>query len=171
LTHFDGKTPGVVSQIRHLWQSTRYIGLIERDRTSTLMTRRWIIGLLLILHGFLHLFWFLTSWDLIDVPGISRTPTILDDDIPIGVIRDLGALWLLGLVAFSIAGYGAIVNYRWWKGVAFGSAIVSFIVTIFWIHEAWPGLFFNGIIVTLIARSWYQTEHNNRLSESARASK
>jgi hypothetical protein len=107
------------------------------------MPQRWIVGPLLVAHGLLHLFGFLTSWDIIDVPGISRTPTIFTDDLPTGVTRDIGALWLLGMVAFSIAGYGAIKSYPWWKGVAFGSAIVSFLTNLLRIHEAWPGSVLN----------------------------
>jgi hypothetical protein len=129
------------------------------------MPLRWVIGLLLILHGCLHLLWFLTSWDLVELDWISRTPTILPDGLPIGVLRDLGALWLLGLIAFGVAGYGAITERRWWKSVAFASASVSLIATLFWIHEAWAGLFLNGAIIALIARSWYMHPANHRYPE------
>jgi hypothetical protein len=130
------------------------------------MSQRWIIGLLLITHGLAHLFGFLTSWDLIDVPGISRTPTMFTDELPIGVLRDIGALWLLGLGSFSVAGYGAIQGKRWWKSVAFVSAIVSFIATIFWIHEAWPGTIINAVIVLLIARTWRHDHNSTGLSST-----
>ena len=119
------------------------------------MTVRRFVGPLLILHGFLHLLGFLTSWDLIDPEGFSRTPTILPEDLPTGVIRDIGALWLLGLLAFGLAGYSAIRDYRWWKSLTFGSAVVSLIASIFWIHEAWTLTIVNIIIIALIVRSWY----------------
>ena len=119
------------------------------------MSRRWLICVLLIAHGFLHLFGFLTSWDIVDIEAVSRTPTILPDDLPIGVIRDIGALWLLGLFAFTLSGFAVVRGYHWWKGLAFGSAIVSLVATIFWIHDAWPGLFLNMLIIVMIARSWW----------------
>jgi hypothetical protein len=129
------------------------------------MRYRWLIGILLIGHGLLHLFGFLTSWDLVEIEAVSRTPTILADDLPVGVIRDIGALWLLGLFAFALSGVGVIRGYRWWKGLAFGSAAISLIATIFWIHETWPGLILNLIIIVLIARTWWHAEHPGRTSE------
>ena len=123
------------------------------------MLRRQVIAVLLVLHGLIHLFGFLTSWNIIDVPGISRTPTVFPDEVPIGVIRDLGALWLLGLAAFFLAAYAVLRDHHWWKGVAFGSAVVSLLATLFWIHEAWPGLILNAVIIALIARSWWRAHH------------
>jgi hypothetical protein len=129
------------------------------------VNRRVVIGVLLVLHGVIHLLGFLTSWDLIDVPGLSRTPTIFADDPPVGVLRDLGLLWLLGFVAFPVAGYAVIQGLHWWEGLTFLSAIVSFVATIFWIHEAWVGTLLNGMIIVLIARDWWQ--HQNHYSSHA----
>jgi membrane glycosyltransferase len=133
------------------------LGVLERH---LFVSRRWVIGILLILHGLIHLLGFLTSWDLVEVPGLSRTPTIFTDDPPVGVLRDLGILWLAGLIAFSLAGYAVIRGLRWWEGLTFVSAIVSFIATLFWIHEAWFGTILNGLIILLIARDWWQ-QHND----------
>ena len=96
---------------------------------------------------------------MIDAPALSRTPTVFTDDVPIGVLRDLGALWLLGMLAFTVAGFAAIQGLRWWESLTFVSAIVSLIATIFWIHEAWPGTLVNGLIIGLIARDWWRN-HN-----------
>jgi hypothetical protein len=118
------------------------------------MHRNWLVGTLLGLHGFLHLFGFMTSWDLIEIDVVSRTPTILPEDLPEGVLRDLGALWLLGAIAFWISSYAVIQAKHWWKGLTFVSAVVSMIATVFWIHEAWPGLILNLVILGLIAGTW-----------------
>jgi hypothetical protein len=127
---------------------------------------RMIAGLLLIAHGALHLFGFLTAWDLIEIDAVSRTPTVLTDDIPDGVVRDMGALWLLGAIAFAISGYALIQAYTWWKGLAFGSAVLSLIATLFWIHDTWPGLFLNLLIIILIARTWGQPRSDEDRAES-----
>jgi hypothetical protein len=126
------------------------------------MQRNWLIGVLLWAHGLLHLFGFLTSWDLIEMDVFSRTPTVLPDDLPVGVLRDLGALWLLGAIAFWISGYAVVLQKRWWKGLTFGSAILSTIATLFWIHEAWPGLILNLIIFGLIIGTWRNDPHPER---------
>jgi hypothetical protein len=130
------------------------------------LRRRLIIGLLLIIYGLAHLLGFLTSWDLIEVPGLSRIPTVFADDPPVGVLRDLGLLWLLGTIAFTIAGYAVIQGFRWWEGLTFVSAIVSLVATLFWIHEAWFGMLLNGVIIVLIARNWWQHHNDNYGSQT-----
>ncbi len=127
------------------------------------MQQKWPVGILLAAYGFLHLFGFFTSWDVIETSAISRTPTVLPDGLPVGVLRDLGALWLLGAIAFWISGYAVIQDKHWWKGVTFGSAILSMVVTIFWVHEAWPGLILNLLIIVLVVGSWRHNGHNQHL--------
>jgi hypothetical protein len=114
------------------------------------------LGIILTLYGILHLFGFLTAWNLIEIDALSRTPTLLGTDPPIGVLRDLGVLWLAGTGMFGAAGFGAYTGRRWWKGVAFAGALTSMVCIVLWFHEVWAGIVINLIILGFLVADWYQ---------------
>jgi hypothetical protein len=125
-----------------------------------------IVGILMVGYGILHLLGFLTAWDLVEIDVLSRTPTVLPDELHIGVVRDLGLLWLAGMTLFGIAGYGAYTARRWWKGVAFAGAITSLICTILWVHEAWPGILVNLVILGILISDWYRAGPETRFDSA-----
>ena len=115
-----------------------------------------IFGIFLILHGLVHLLWFVVPWQLTEVDGLPYTTTIIAGRIDLGGngIRFVGFLWILGTIAFVVAGIGLLLSASWWWPVTVGAAIYSlFLCLLGWSESKWGALIDAIIVAVLIIGS------------------
>ena len=90
---------------------------------------RFLIGLFIVLHGLVHLWYFTLSQKLVEFkPEMGWTgkswmfTNILGDP----TTRMLaGVLYVLAAIAFVVSGAGILLRAEWWRPVLVGAAIFS----------------------------------------------
>lgn len=67
-----------------------------------------IIGIFFILHGLVHLLWFVVPWRITTVDGLPYSTRVLGQRFDVGDtgIRMVGLLWLAATLGWVIAGGG-----------------------------------------------------------------
>lgn len=111
-----------------------------------------IFGIFLILHGLVHLLWFVVPWQITEVDGLPYSTTIIAGRIDLGGsgIRFVGLLWILGTIAFVAAGIGLLLSAPWWWALTIGAAIYSlFLCLLGWSESKW-GALINVIISAVL---------------------
>jgi hypothetical protein len=98
---------------------------------------RFLIGLFIILHGLVHLWYFTLSQRLVVFKpemGWTGKSWILSSLLGDSTTRLLaGALFVLVAIVFVISGVGLFVGAEWWRTALISSAIFSCaIILIFW---------------------------------------
>lgn len=108
---------------------------------------RWSIGLLLLLHGFIHLLGPVEIWNLADIEALSGRPSI---GLSRSVTELLAGVWLLAFLALVGAGIGLLTRRAWWAGWAVVGAIISQIAILIWWGEAATGTVPNLIVIAAV---------------------
>jgi hypothetical protein len=116
------------------------------------MVLRYVIAVLLALHGLIHTLGFAATWQLGQITAIPSTPTF-----PSGLLagsalpRLLGVLWLLLALAFIGAAVGLATTAAWWRGLLFLAAVVSLALCVAWWNDAKFGFVIDIIILLGVA--------------------
>lgn len=76
---------------------------------------RYLLAVLLTVHGLAHLVGFVVPWKLVKLPEAPYRTTLLAGRIEVGVagIRAMGLTWLLAAVAFFVVAVGLILGAPW----------------------------------------------------------
>jgi len=127
---------------------------------------KYLVGLFLILHGLVHLWYVTLSRGLVEFQsemGWTGRSWLLSPFLSEGTTSLLAsALYVLATVGFVLGGVGYLAELGWWPSVVVGSAVVSTIViALFWdgswemvVQKGLIGLLINvAIIGLLLARS------------------
>lgn len=106
---------------------------------------------LLAVHGLIHAMGFAGAWGLAEFQGASRVPTNFlharpDDPI----VRVLGLIWLVALVAFLVAASLLFVDSALWRPVAVGAVIVSMVPVALWWQNAPMGAVANVLVLVAV---------------------
>jgi hypothetical protein len=109
---------------------------------------RVILALFLILHGLVHLLWFIVPWHLMTVEGLPYSTKIVAGRLDIGDsgIRFVGLLWALATLAFIVAGVGLLFSTSWWFVITVGATLFSLCLSVL----AWPDSRWSALIDILI---------------------
>jgi predicted anti-sigma-YlaC factor YlaD len=109
-----------------------------------------IFALLLLMHGFAHLVGFAGPWGLAN--GIPGQSTLLAGRVSTGttVMRVIGALWLGGSLAFTLAAVGVLRHASWWPSFTFGAAVASLILCILNLPQSKIGIPVNIAIILAV---------------------
>jgi hypothetical protein len=85
------------------------------------------------------------------------SPTLLaglDPDGPL--MRLMGVLWLVPVVAFLAAAAGLALDAPWWRMLVVPAAITSLLLCVIWWNDAKVGAAVDlAILVGLLATSWF----------------
>ena len=109
-----------------------------------------IIGLLAV-HGLIHAMGFVGAWGLAEFQGASRVPTnfiTARPDDPI--VRVLGLVWLLALVAFLVVAYLLLIDSPAWRPAAVAAVLVSMIPIALWWQNAPMGAVANALVLVAV---------------------
>jgi hypothetical protein len=126
-----------------------------------------LIGIFIILHGLVHLWYFTLSRRLVEFKpemGWSGRSWILTNPLGDSTTRTLaGALYVLAAIIFAISGIGILIHTEWWRPVLTSAAVFSSaVIILFWdgglqriVEKGLLGLFINVmILVALLLLKW-----------------
>lgn len=117
-----------------------------------------IIGVFFVLHGLVHLLWFVVPWQVTTVDGLPYATTILAGRLDVGRagIRIVGLLWLAVTVVWLAAGLALVFAAPWWPGLAAAAAIFSAALCVLGLPDAKYGLAIDLaiLLVLLLNRSF-----------------
>lgn len=111
-----------------------------------------VIGIFFILHGLVHLLWFVVPWRITTVDGLPYVTTVLAGRIDVGRtgIRVVGLLWLLAAIGWVIAGIGVLLLAPWWQPVTVAVALFAAALCILGLPIAKYGLLTNLAVVGFV---------------------
>lgn len=106
---------------------------------------------LLAIHGLIHAMGFAGAWGLAEFQGSSPVPTNLLKAQPHdGLVRILGTVWLLAMLAFLVAAVLLATNNASWRPTAAVAAAVSMVLVVLWWRDAPLGALANALVVTAV---------------------
>jgi hypothetical protein len=129
-----------------------YLHAVGDNGTRSERGMRFLLALLMALHGLAHGVGFVVTWRLTDFQDMPHDTTLLSGTVDVGEtgIRVVGVLWLIVGLAFVAAAAGAVVNAPWWPTMTVVTAVSSLPLSI----AAWPesriGVAVNLLLLVLI---------------------
>jgi hypothetical protein len=115
---------------------------------------RWLLVILLVLHGLVHLMGTIGAWGIAPVQAQTGAPILPLAGFALTV---LGFVWLaacLGLLASAVL---LAFKRDAWAPVALAGVVLSQLAIVFWWTNAWRGTFANLLILAAIV--WQLTMH------------
>lgn len=114
---------------------------------------RFLLAILMAVHGVAHGVGFVVTWRLTEFQDMPHDTTLLSGTIDVGEmgIRVVGVLWLIAGLAFLAAGVAALLNVSWWPTLTVAAAICSLPLSIAGWPESRIGVVVNGLLLALIA--------------------
>lgn len=112
-----------------------------------------VAAVVLALHGLIHLIGFVTPWRIAALQGFTYRTTALNGALEIGDpgVRLIGLVWLGLAIGFVAAGYGIWRGEPWALALTVILAIVSLVVCILGLPEAFAGIAINIVILGAVA--------------------
>jgi hypothetical protein len=113
---------------------------------------RYLLALVLIMHGIGHVMGFTAAWMPSIEVGFTDAPSILWSGATVesAVGKTFGLLWLVALIASVGAGFGLLFGYEWWRALAIASAFISLIAIVPWLNTVPSGARFGAVLVDLL---------------------
>ena len=124
---------------------------------------RWLVIVLLVLHGLIHLIGAPASWGG-GITGLTAVPLI---PLAGAALRLAGVGWLLATLLLLVAALGLAFRRGWWPVVAFVGVVVSQVLIVCWWRDARFGTVPN--LVILAAAIWFAMPDWRRASSAAGA--
>ena len=128
---------------------------------------RFFIGLFIVLHDLVHLWYFSLSQRLVEFQpemGWSGRSWILSNLLGDSTTRSLaGVLYVLATIAVVVSGIGIFIQAEWWRPMLLASAVFSsVIILLLWdgstqllVQKGLIGLIINVVIlITLLLLKW-----------------
>lgn len=105
---------------------------------------RWFLGVVMFLHGLIHLLGAVNEMGLAKIEGFSGNALFL---IPQNMHPIFGVFWFIAVVAFLMAAFGLVTDRQWWRAVTIGAIILSQILILIWWPDAKWGTMVNVLII------------------------
>ncbi|EWM10231.1 hypothetical protein [Kutzneria sp. 744] len=113
---------------------------------------RWLIAVLLVLHGLVHLLGFVVPWKLATVTGFPhRTDVLSGVDVGETGARLIGVLWLIAGLGFMAGGATLALGATWWWVVVLCAGVLSLALAALWWQQAYAGLVIDVVAVIGVA--------------------
>lgn len=127
--------------------------VIGETRPSIGRLVRWVVGLLLVFHGLIHLLGPVEIWAIADLEELTGQPVI---DLGQSVTNVLAGAWLIAFIALVGGGIGILIRRTWWRVWAVVGAVISQVVIFIWWDDAATGTIPNLIVIAAVAfsRRW-----------------
>jgi hypothetical protein len=113
---------------------------------------RTVLGVLIALHGLVHLIGFLVPWRLLVLPEIPYATTAVWGALELGAVgaRLLGVGWLLGALVFLLAALGVVSSAPWAVPMTAVAACFSALLCLAGAPAALAGLVLDLLILLAI---------------------
>lgn len=113
---------------------------------------RFIVGLVLIVHGFAHTVGFVVPWKIASLDGAPYKTTVLGGRLDLGHtgIRIVGILWLLAALAFFGAGALVIGRFEVWQLFTLVTTVFSLLLCFLGLPDSRLGIPINVVILIFI---------------------
>lgn len=122
-------------------------------RRSTWKTvRRWLGAAVFGVHGLIHLLSYLAVWSLVELSGLSNTPSLYLTGRPVTdpLVRGFATVWLVAGLLFVGAAVVTAKQGSWPRGLSALAASLSLVPTLLWWMDAGWG-FFVSLSILLVA--------------------
>lgn len=124
--------------------------MLTKTRRTTGTLSRWIVGILLIGHGLIHILGLLEVWGITDIEELTGQPSI---DIGQTTADVVAAEWLVAFLVLLAAGIGVLMRRSWWRTWAIAGVVVSQAAIVVWWADAATGTIPNLLVVAAIVFS------------------
>ncbi|HZA41749.1 MAG TPA: hypothetical protein VFA00_14120 [Actinomycetota bacterium] len=106
---------------------------------------------LLAVHGLIHAIGLAGTWGWAEFQGASQTPTNIITARPEDpIVRVLGTVWLLALIAFLVAAVLLLGDSAAWRPAALAAVAVSMVPIALWWENAPMGAVANALVVATV---------------------
>ena len=111
---------------------------------------RWVVGLLLVFHGLIHLLGPVEIWAIADLEELTGQPVI---DLGQWMTNVLAGAWLIAFILLVGAGIGILIRRTWWMVWAVVGVAISQVVIFIWWDDAATGTIPNLLVIAAVALS------------------
>lgn len=105
---------------------------------------KWVLAVLMLLHGLIHLMGGVNELGWAKVSGLSGKTLFI---LPVPWHTFLGAAWLAVVLLFAISAIGVITGQAWWRTLAIVTALMSQVLILIWWPDAKAGTVANILVV------------------------
>lgn len=106
---------------------------------------KWLLILIVIFHGLIHLMGGVNELGLAEVKGLTGKTLF---SLPNSLQPLFGVLWFITVILFLIAAVGLMTNNSWWKSLAFVAVGLSQLLIVIWWPDAKWGTLANILILS-----------------------
>ncbi|WP_100488499.1 hypothetical protein [Sporolactobacillus pectinivorans] len=107
----------------------------------------WVIAVIMLLHGLIHLMGGLNELGLVHIKELSGGTLF---PLPGWSHSIFGVAWFAAVVLFLLSVIGLVTARRWWKPITFSAIIVSQALIIIWWSDAKWGTLPNAIVLLYV---------------------
>lgn len=114
---------------------------------------RFLLALLMAVHGVAHGVGFVVTWRLTEFQDMPHDTTLLSGTLDVGEggIKVVGVMWLLTGLAFVVAAAAALLDASWWPTLSVVTAVCSLPLNVAGWPESRLGVLVNVLLIVLIA--------------------
>ncbi len=112
---------------------------------------RILLALLLVMHGLLHLIWFLAAWTSVHT-GVGDGTWMLPGKVTVrsAIGRFLGLVALAATALFVFAALGLAFKQPWWAGWAEIGVFLSWVAVAPWLRQSPPSTAATALIADIV---------------------
>ncbi|MFB9990404.1 hypothetical protein ACFFLM_00135 [Deinococcus oregonensis] len=112
----------------------------------------WGAGIILALHGLLHLLGFAAYLRLATITALPYKTTVLDGRMDLGATGTslFGLAWGVAALGFVLVAAAFLLGWGWWRPVLIAVTLLSLLLTVLDFGPAKAGVALNLIILTLL---------------------
>ena len=101
---------------------------------------RYLLAVILVLHGLVHAIGFAAAWQFGGIAGVSATPSVPTLEEASATALALGALWLVAGAGFVVGGIALATARAAWVPITAAAGILSLALTAMWWQSAPVGI-------------------------------
>lgn len=124
--------------------------MVTKTSRTTGTLSRWVVGILLMVHGLIHILGLLEIWEISDIEELTGQPSI---DIGQTTAEVVAAGWLVAFLVLLAAGISVLARRSWWRTWAIAGVVVSQAVIVVWWADAATGTVPNLLVVAAVVLS------------------
>ena len=112
----------------------------------------WGAGVVLALHGLIHLLGFASYLKLTTVPTLPYKTAVLGGRLDLGSVGTslFGLAWGVAALGFVLASAAYLFGWPWWRPALIAVTLLSLVITVLDYGPAWAGIVVNLAILAVL---------------------